>query len=98
VLLRFEEQAHAGERWQPDSIAVLLARRGFWQSVRPRRFRYVEVVGLNEIRWAGVMPVSDAGWSALAQRPIGRSLFGVPVDPVRIPIVEETWERLQPLG
>jgi hypothetical protein len=93
ALLRFSSRPGAGERWHPDAIAVPLAGRGYWQAPTPRRFRYVEVVGVPEVSWAAVVPIGDAAWRALAPEPSRDGLLGLRPDPVRLPIVDEIWKR-----
>jgi hypothetical protein len=92
-LLRFGDRPGAEDRWPPDAIAVPLARRGFWQDVTPRRFRYVEVVGLPEVTGAAVIRIAPAAWAALAPGASQPGLLGIRPDPVRLPVVDETWKR-----
>lgn len=91
-LVRFGDRPRADERWQPDAIAVPVPRRGQWQDAVPRRFRYVEVVGLPAVRGAAVIPVVPAARAALAPAE-GAALLGLRPDPVRVPVVDEIWKR-----
>ena len=92
-LVRFRERPDGDGRWQPDAIAVTIPRRGYWQDPTPRSFRYVEVVGLEEVNWAAVMPVTAAAWAALGAPPVTSGLLGIRPDPVRVPVVDEIWKR-----
>ncbi len=78
--------------WTPDAIAISINGSGVWQDAVARRFRYVEVVGLRGLRWAGFQPLRAGKWRSLAFAPSSRGLFGLRVDPQRWPAVDEIWK------
>jgi hypothetical protein len=79
--------------WQPDIVVVTLAGRGYWQDAVPRRFRYVEVIGLEEVTWAGAVMLADSAYAELVPPAARLGLFGLAPDPVQLPVIDEIWRQ-----
>jgi hypothetical protein len=81
---------------KPTSAVILQASRREWMDAVPRRFRYVLLVGLVRPAAAGVIPASVASAAASA-RPVEDRVFGVQAPPLRTPVEDEVWSKLQRL-
>jgi hypothetical protein len=49
ALAGFRLEPATSAEWAPDVIVLAPANRGSWQDATPRRFRYVELIGLEEV-------------------------------------------------
>jgi hypothetical protein len=90
-LLRFASEAGFAADGEPDAIVLSPANRGSWQDALPRRFRYVEVVGIEELSRIALFPVGAAAFARLAPPPPPAPLLGARQFPVRLPLVEQIW-------
>jgi hypothetical protein len=81
--------------WAPDAIAITLPGKGVWQDSVPRRFRFVEVAGLDGVLSAAVLPVDPGRVAGLAARAPAAGVFGIHAPPVRFPVQDEIWRRLR---
>jgi hypothetical protein len=91
-LLRFGTELAESPGWNPDAIVLTSPNRGSWQDAEPRRFRYVELVGLDQLDGVALLPMTDAGYARLATPPAAALLSSI-VRPVRLPVVDEIWRR-----
>jgi hypothetical protein len=91
-LLRAGSNPAPASGWLPDSIVITIMGSGAWRDAVPRRFRYVEVVGLRGLRWVGVYLLRPGEQRMLAQAPPLRGLFNLRVDPQRWPVVDKIWK------
>jgi hypothetical protein len=93
-LLRFGFSPSDANGWPADAVAITADGRGHWYDVEPRRFRYVEVAGLDGVLSAAVLPIEATRLGAL--RPFGsdEGLLGIVTPPVRLPIEDAIWKRL----
>jgi hypothetical protein len=94
ALLRFGFSPSDASGWNADAVAITADGRGHWYDVEPRRFRYVEVAGLDGVVSASVLTIDPTRLGAL--RPFGsdEGLLGIVTPPVRLPIEDEIWRRL----
>ncbi|MBP1642837.1 MAG: hypothetical protein H6Q03_1506 [Acidobacteria bacterium] len=94
-LVRLGSTPAESSGWVPDDIAVVAPQRGVWQASEPRRFRYVEVAGLDEVRSAAVLRLAP-GQPAPPDGPGGGAgLFGISSPPRRRPVEDAIWRRLR---
>lgn len=91
-LLRFGAEPDGGLGWNPDAIVLATPNRGSWQDAEPRRFRYLELVGLDRLDDVALLPTTEAGYARLTTPPAA-ALLGAVVRPVRLPVVDEIWRR-----
>jgi hypothetical protein len=80
-------------RARPDGSVLILPGRRDWLDARPRRFRYVLLVGLVRPAAAAVLPAPA--------RPVRREamkVFGLAGPPLRTPVEDEVWSKLQRLA
>lgn len=92
-LVRYRVADEGVAAHDPDVVVLTPANRASWQDSEPRRFRYVELVGLGEAREVALFPVTEAGFAALARPAAGAGLLGARPFPVRLPVVDEIWRR-----
>lgn len=92
ALLRAAPEPAQASGWLPDSIVLTIQGAGTWRDAVPRRFRFVEVVGLRGLRWAGVYPLRPGHHRILARALPQRGLLNLPVDPQRWPAVDVIWK------
>lgn len=92
-LVRFGSEPSQRSGWLPDAIPVTLPHRRHWQDVEPRRFRYVEVAGLDGILSASVLEVRPASLESLAAAGRPSGLFGIDPPLLRYPVQETIWKR-----
>jgi hypothetical protein len=94
-LLRFGATPSRRSGWAPDAVVITVPHRGSWQDAIPRRFRYVEVAGLDRVLSASLLPVDPAWLERLVppRQPAGP--LGIQGPPVRLPIADAVWRRLR---
>lgn len=94
ALLRFGFSPSDASGWNADAVAITAEERGHWFDVEPRRFRFLEVAGLDGVLSASVLPIEPTRLGAL--RPFGsdEGLLGIATPPVRLPIEDAIWKRL----
>ncbi len=93
ALVHFGSRPSEHLGWTPEAIVIPLAGRRFWQDSRPRRFRYVEVAGLDGVTWAAVLPLRPRAWALLGPRPQELGVFALGAPAVRLPVVDDVWKR-----
>ena len=77
-------------RAKPSGAVLILPGKHDWLDARPRRFRYVLLVGLVRQAAAAVLPAPARPARAEAMR-----VFGLPGPPLRTPVEDEVWSKLQ---
>lgn len=92
-LLRFGAAPTLDPGWDPDVVVLSPASRNAWQDAVPRRFRYVELIGIPEVSRATLFPVSEEAFARLAPRAETLGLLGARPFPVRLPVVDEIWRE-----
>jgi hypothetical protein len=78
---------------KPAGSILILPGRHDWLDSRPRRFRYALVVGLVRPAAAVVLPAT-----ARPVREEEMTVFGLPGPPLRTPVEDEVWGKLQRLA
>jgi hypothetical protein len=78
---------------RPTASVLILAGRHDWMDARPRRFRYALLVGLERPAAAMVLPVAPG--SVRPPRPVRDRVFGIQGPPLRTPVEDEVWSKLQ---
>jgi hypothetical protein len=78
---------------RPTASVLVVPGQHEWIDARPRRFRYALLVGLNRPATAAVSPV-PAG-VVRPTRPLAARVFGIQGPPLRTPVEDEVWSRLQ---
>lgn len=94
-LLHFGSAPSLRSGWAPDAVAITVPHRGSWQDALPRRFRYVEVAGLDRVLSASVLPVDPERLALLLPPRSETGPFGIQGPPVRLPIADAIWRRLR---
>ena len=79
------------------SILVTPGRHG-WQDVRPRRFRYALILGLERPASLAVLPVAETMVIPALPARNERGLLGIVPPPLRTPVEDEVWGKLQRLA
>ncbi|MGH9465025.1 MAG: hypothetical protein ACRD0X_05225, partial [Thermoanaerobaculia bacterium] len=81
-----------------DAVILGTPGRSWWTDVRPRRFRAVYVLGLDEVSVAEVYPVDTAGAAVLLEAP-PRPAGPWGLEPPRLvtAVEHEVWRELQGL-
>jgi hypothetical protein len=92
ALVRAAADSAPASGWLPDAIVISVNGSGVWRDAVPRRFRFVEVVGLKGLRWAGFYPLRRGQEANLSRALTPRGLFNLRVDPQRWPAVDEIWK------
>ena len=78
----------------PTAAVLILPGQRDWMDALPRRFRYALLVGLTRPALAAVLPVPAAS----PRRPFeDRGVFGIQGPPLRTPVEDEVWSKLQRL-
>jgi hypothetical protein len=77
-------------RAQPTGSVLILPNRHDWLDARPRRFRYAVLVGLERPAAAAVLPAP-----ARPVRQPALTVFGIAGPPLRTPVEDEVWGKLQ---
>ncbi|HEX9942969.1 MAG TPA: hypothetical protein VGG03_13200 [Thermoanaerobaculia bacterium] len=81
-------------RTEPDGSVLVLPGRHAWMDARPRRFRYAMLVGLARPAAAAVLP-APAGMVRTAHPTKDGTVFGIAGPPLRTPVEDEVWSKLQ---
>lgn len=81
---------------RPAGAVLAMTGRRSWMDVRPRRFRYVLVIGDRPLaaRVLQVDPAKAAGFLADGAPKI-EGVFGIEPPPLRTPVQDEIWRELQ---
>jgi hypothetical protein len=74
---------------------LVLPGRHDWMDAHPRRFRYAVVVGLARPARASVLP---APARPVSKDPEEMKVFGIEGPPLRTPVEDEVWSKLQRLS
>ena len=77
---------------------LILPGRHDWMDAHPRRFRYAVVVGLAQPATAEVASVLPAPARPVSRDPEETKVFGVEGPPLRTPVEDEVWSKLQRLA
>jgi hypothetical protein len=80
--------------WVPDDVAVVAPQRDVWQASEPRRFRFVEVAGLDRVVSAAVLRLAPGQPDATGGPGGGAGLLGIPAQRPRRPVEDAIWRRL----
>jgi hypothetical protein len=78
---------------RPTAAVLIMPGRRDWMDARPRRFRYALLVGLERVAAAAALPV-PAG-VVRSPRPLPDRVFGFKGPPLRTPVEDEVWSKLQ---
>ncbi len=78
-----------------DALALTARGAGVWQDALPRRFRYVEVSGLERVTSAGVLPLVESAPDVLGGDRAQPTPFGVAPPPLRTPVEDEIRRQLE---
>jgi hypothetical protein len=83
-------------RDRPSGSILVVPGERSWIDARPRRFRYALVVGMERPLTVSVLPVDPrkAG-DLLAQDGVEKGVFGIDPPPLRTPVEDEVWRKLQ---
>jgi hypothetical protein len=82
-------------RARPTAAVLIQPGRRDWIDALPRRFRYALLVGLERPAVAAVLPV-PAG-AVRPPQPVPDEVFGISGPPLRTPVEDEVWSKLQRL-
>lgn len=77
----------------PTAAVLLMPGEPEWLDARPRRFRYALLVGLKRPAAAAVRPVPPG--RAWPPRQVEDRVFGIQGPPLRTPVEDEVWSKLQ---
>lgn len=91
LLFTTEDRPPDPLRAEPSGSVLILPGRHDWMDARPRRFRYAVIVGLARPAAAGVLPAA----AAKSQGTEEERVFGVAGPPLRTPVEDEVWSKLQ---
>jgi hypothetical protein len=84
-------------RARPDaSVLIQSGGRRDWMDAVPRRFRYALLVGLDRPATAAVLPLPPGTVRPPAR--VGTRVFGIEGPPLRTPVEDEVWSKLQRLA
>ncbi len=78
---------------RPTAAVLIQAGQRDWMDALPRRFRYALLVGLAKPAVAAVLPVPAGAVSS--PRPADPRVFGIQGPPLRTPVEDEVWGKLQ---
>jgi hypothetical protein len=83
----------------PAAVLILPGERD-WMDSLPRRFRYALLVGLAQPAVATALPVAlpVPGGAVRSPRPSAGRVFGIAGPPLRTPVEDEVWGKLQRLA
>ncbi|MCB1009452.1 MAG: hypothetical protein KDB94_11230 [Acidobacteria bacterium] len=94
-LLRFSLSPGIAEPGPIHALATMIPQRGLWQDAVVRRFRYVDVLGLDGVTGAGVLPMVDDSLEALGGADESEGLLGLPAPPLRAPVEDVIRRELE---
>jgi hypothetical protein len=80
---------------RPTAAVLVMPGEPEWLDARPRRFRYALLVGLKRPAAAVVRPVPPG--RVRPPRPVEDRVFGILGPPLRTPVEDEIWSKLQRL-
>jgi len=80
-------------RAPPTAAVLVMAGRHDWMDALPRRFRYALVLGLVRPATAAVLPAPVR--PALPRNPEEMKVFGIEGPPLRTPVEDEVWRKLE---
>jgi hypothetical protein len=88
------------DRDRPAGAVLVMPRERMWRAARPSRFRYALVVGITQPRGADVRAVDAAFPPRLLERLLARphpveGVFGIPAPPLRTPVEDKVWGKLE---
>jgi hypothetical protein len=83
-------------RARPDAPVLIQPARRDWMDAAPRRFRYALLVGLDRPATAAVLPLPPGTVRPPAR--VETRVFGVEGPPLRTPVEDEVWSKLQRLA
>jgi hypothetical protein len=84
-------------RSEPTGSILIVPGRHQWLDARPRRFRYAVILGLERPASLSVLPVSEEAVPPPAARG-EKGVFGIVPPPLRTPVEDEVWGKLQRLS
>jgi hypothetical protein len=89
-------------RSDPSGSILIVPGRHEWMDVRPRRLRYAVILGLERPASLSVLPVLSVHIAAdTIAPPVARGekgVFGIVPPPLRTPVEDEVWGKLQRLS
>jgi hypothetical protein len=78
---------------RPTAAVLVMPGEPEWLDARPRRFRYALLVGLKRPAAAAVRPVPPG--RVRPPGPVEDRVFGIQGPPLRTPVEDEVWSKLQ---
>jgi len=94
-LLRFSLTPGISEPGPIHGLATIIPQRGLWQDAVARRFRYVDVLGLDGVSGAGVLPMVDEAVEILGDGGAPAGLLGIQPPPSRAPVEDVIRRELE---
>jgi hypothetical protein len=83
-------------RVRPAAAILVMSGRHDWMDAHPRRFRYAVVVGLARPARAAVLP--KPAQALPPKDPAEMTVFGIEGPPLRTPVEDEVWRKLESLA
>jgi len=83
-------------RVRPAAAILIMPGRHDWLDAHPRRFRYAVVVGLARPASAAVLP--EPAQALPPKNPAEMKVFGIEGPPLRTPVEDEVWRKLESLA
>ena len=84
-------------RSAPSGSVLIVPGRHQWMDARPRRFRYAVILGLERPASLSVLPAPAAAMPPAPFRE-EKGVFGIEPPPLRTPVEDEVWGKLQRLS
>ncbi len=94
----FSLEPFQGVPLETEALILPVEQRGIWQDVKPRRFRYALVLGLEGVRSAAVLPVRPEVVTARSAGTVSPGLFRLQPPPSRSPVDHVLRRELQYLS
>jgi len=94
-LLRYSLEAGGPAAEAEQSLATTLPHRGLWQEGVARRFRFVEVLGLEGVTGAGLLPLVEDAPERLGRPIPSTGLLGILAPPLRAPVEDVIRRELE---
>ena len=85
-------------RSDPVGSILIVPGRHSWLDARPRRFRYALILGLERPASLAILPVSPETWVPPLPAQDERGVLGIVPPPLRTPVEDEVWGKLQRLS